>query len=243
VSFWQSARDELRRCCDLLLPPACLLCGELLPASYPATDLCPQCHAGLPQPAPARCPLCAVAYRSPTPSLHHCETCLRQPPPFVKVHAVGAYAGTLQDAIQRFKYHGQLPLERPLGSLLVKTVLSGGGPRPHLVTAVPLHQNRLRARGYNQALQLARQVGRHLGVPVAPELLRRVRDTAAQQGLDAAARNSNLRGAFAAPRPVAGRRVLLVDDVMTTGATARECAAVLRAAGATAVEVAVLGRA
>ena len=243
MSFWQSARDELRRCCDLLLPPACLLCGERLPAGLPATDLCPPCRDGLPQPAPARCPVCAVAYRSPTPSLHHCEACLRHPPPFVKVHAVGPYAGTLQDAIQRFKYHGQLPLERPLGTLLIETVLRGWGPRPNLVVAVPLHKNRLRARGYNQALQLARQVGRHLGVPVAPELLRRVRDTAAQQGLDAAARNSNLRGAFAVSHPVSARRILLVDDVMTTGATARECAAVLCAAGASAVEVAVLGRA
>jgi ComF family protein len=111
------------------------------------------------------------------------------------------------------------------------------------MAAVPLHKNRLRGRGYNQALQLARQLGRHLGVPVAPELLRRVRDTAAQQGLDAAARNSNLRGAFTVSHPVAGRRILLVDDVMTTGATARECAAVLVAAGVAAVEVAVLGRA
>jgi ComF family protein len=243
VKFWQSARDELSRCCDLLLPPACLLCGARLPTGHSATDLCPQCRAGLPQPAPARCPLCAVAYRSPTPSLHHCDSCLRHPPPFVKVHAAGPYAGTLQNAIQRFKYHGQLPLERPLGTLLAETVAGGGGSRPDLVAAVPLHKNRLRARGYNQALQLARQVGRHLGVPVAPELLRRIRDTAAQQGLDAAARNSNLHGAFAAPRPVAGRRILLVDDVMTTGATARECAAVLRKAGAACIEVAVLGRA
>ena len=136
-----------------------------------------------------------------------------------------------------------MPLERPRETLLLETVLRGGGPRPNLVAAVPLHKSRLRARGYNQAVQLARQVDRHLGVPVAPELLCRVRDTAAQQGLDAAARNSNLRGAFAAPHPIVGRRILLVDDVMTTGATARECALVLGAAGAAAVEVAVLGRA
>ena len=243
MNFWQSARDELRRCCDLLLPPARLRCGERLPAGLSATDFCPPCRDGLPQPAPARCPLCADDYRSPAPSLHHCETCLRQPPPFVKVHDVRPYAGTLQDAIQRVKYRGRLPLERPLGTLLAETVAGGGGSRPDLVAAVPLHKNRLRARGYNQALQLARQVGRHLGVPVAPELLRRIRDTAAQQGLDAAARNSNLHGAFTAPRPVAGRRILLVDDVMTTGATARECAAVLRKAGAACIEVAVLGRA
>jgi predicted amidophosphoribosyltransferase len=147
VSFWQSARDELKRCFDLLLPPAWLLCGERLPAGLPATDLCPTCHDGLPQPTPTQCSPCAAAYHSPMPTLHHCEVCLRHPLPFVKGHAVGPYAVTLQDAIQRFKYHGQLPLERPLGTLLFETELRGGGPRPNLVAAAPLHKNRLRGRG------------------------------------------------------------------------------------------------
>jgi ComF family protein len=111
------------------------------------------------------------------------------------------------------------------------------------VIPVPLHRARLRSRGYNQALQLARQIGRQLDVPVAADLLRRTRATAPQQGLTAAARHGNLRGAFAVHRPLGGQRVLLVDDVMTTGTTARECAAALRAAGAASVDVAVLGRA
>jgi ComF family protein len=149
----------------------------------------------------------------------------------------------LQEAVQRSKYHGQLPLERPLGILLATTVLAGGGRRPDLLVPVPLHRHRLRERGYNQSLQLARQLGRQLKVPVEPRLLRRIRMTTSQQGLDAVARNSNLRGAFAVTAQLAGRHLLLVDDVMTTGSTARECAGVLRQAGAASVEVAVVGRA
>jgi ComF family protein len=243
MSFWLQLRSELHHCMELFLPPACLLCGERLPAGASATDFCPICRDSMPQPAPARCPVCAVAHRTLTPSLHHCESCLRQQPPFARVFAVGPYTGTLQEAIQRFKYRGQLPLERPLGALLAETLLTGGGQRPDLVIPVPLHKDRLRERGYNQALQLARQLGRRLRVPVAADLLRRVRATATQQGLDAVARKSNLRGAFAVTAPVTGQQLLLVDDVLTTGATVRECAHALRTAGAAAVEVAVLGRA
>lgn len=243
MNFWLQAWRDFRHCCDLLLPPACLLCGGRLPAGVAATDFCPTCQAGVPQPAPARCPVCAIAYRTLTPSLHHCESCLRQQPPFTRVHAVGPYAGTLREAVQHFKYRGQLPLERPLGTLLTETLLGAGVQSFNLVVPVPLHKDRLRERGYNQALQLARQVGARLKMPVAPELLRRVRATATQQGLDAVARKSNIRGAFTVTAPLTGRQLLLVDDVLTTGATARECARVLRAAGAAAVEVAVLGRA
>lgn len=239
----QLLRSELQRCLNLFLPPACLLCGEKLPPGFLATDFCPTCRAGFPQPVPARCPICAVAYRTLVPSAHHCEACLRQPPPFVRVHAVGPYAGTLREAVQRFKYRGQLPLEYPLGTLLAESLQAGDEQRPDLIVPVPLHKSRLRDRGYNQALQLARQVGRQLRVPVAPDLLRRVRSTASQQGLDAVTRKSNLRGAFAVTAPLTGRHLLLVDDVLTTGATARECASILRKAGAASVEVAILGRA
>jgi ComF family protein len=159
------------------------------------------------------------------------------------VHAVGPYAGTLQEAIQRFKYHGQLPLARPLGELLASSVRHGATARPDLVVPVPLHVSRLRARGYNQSRELARHLGHQLKVPVAVDLLRRTRATAPQQELDAAARGSNVAGAFAVSGRLPGRRILLVDDVLTTGATARECAGALRKAGAASVEVAVLGRA
>lgn len=243
MDLWPRICSDLRQCLDLLLPPACLLCGERLPPGFPAVEFCPACRSGMPQPPPARCPVCALAHTTPTPSLHHCESCLRQPPPFARVHAVGPYAGTLRAAVQAFKYRGQLPLERPLGALLAETVRAGGGRRPDLVVPVPLHRSRLRERGYNQSLQLGRLVAAQLAVPVDPLLLRRVKATAPQQGLDATGRNCNLRGAFTVTARLPGRHVLLVDDVMTTGTTARECAGVLRLAGAAAVEVAVLGRA
>jgi ComF family protein len=243
LSFWQSVWGDLRRCCDLFLPPACLLCGSRLADGSAAIAFCAACQSGLQQPGSARCPVCAVAYHALLPSRHHCEACLRHPPAFVRVHAVGPYAGTLRQAVQRFKYQGQLPLARPLGELLVISLRNGAAPRPDLVVPVPLHVSRLRARGYNQSLELARHVGRRLRAPVAVDLLQRVRATAPQQELDAAARKSNLLGAFAVSRRLPGRRILLVDDVLTTGATARGCAAALRAAGAAAVEVAVLGRA
>ena len=243
MGLWPAIHNELRRCCDLLLPAVCLLCSKRLPAESSATDFCPECRAGIPRPAAALCPVCAVAHRSLIPTQHHCEACLRDPPPFARVYAAAPYGGILQDAVQSFKYHGQLALEQPLGKLLGASLRAAALPRPHLLVPVPLHVDRLRQRGYNQALQLARQIGREFDVPVAADLLRRIRATEPQQGLDATSRRSNLRGAFAVARPVPGRRLILVDDVMTTGATVRECASVLRQAGAATVEVAILGRA
>lgn len=244
MSLWRALCSEFHHCAQMFLPAVCLLCQECLPDGYPADRFCPSCTDSLPTPPPARCPCCAVAHRTLTPSMHHCEACLREPPPFTRVHALGPYQGTLRTAIHRFKYREGLILERPLGQLLAATVQTGSdGDLPNLLVPVPLYPGRLRRRGYNQALQLARQVGRQCGIPVAPAGLRRVRETPPQQSLDARVRRTNLRGAFTISAPVAGRRVLLIDDVMTTGATARECARVLRQAGATAVDVAVLGRA
>ena len=240
MDFWHRIRHELRACCDLLLPPACLLCDARLPVGHPAAEFCPTCAAGIPARPTACCRVCAEPLSAPGPDL--CAACRQQPPPFARVHTVAPYAGTLQDAVQRFKYRSQLVLERPLGTLLA-TAVAHGGARPDLIVPVPLHRDRLRERSYNQALQLARQVGRRLAVPVAPAVLCRTRATTPQQGLDAVARRGNLRGAFAVTGAVSSRRILLIDDVMTTGTTVRECAEVLRRAGAASVEVAVLGRA
>ena len=136
---------------------------------------------------------------------------------------------------------------RLLGELLairVREALADGElSRPDRLVPVPLHPWRLWQRGFNQAELIAAALGRDIGVPVLAGALRRVRNTPPQSGLGAASRRTNLRGAFSAAVEVAGRHVLLIDDVMTTGATARECAGVLRQAGAATVEIAVLGRA
>jgi ComF family protein len=160
------------------------------------------------------------------------------------VVAAGVYAGTLREAVHRFKFGGALALDRPLGGLLAAR-LAAEMPlwRPELVVPVPLHRRRLGERTYNQSLLLARELARQWRVAVPARLLLRTRPTPPQQGLTAAQRRRNLKGAFALRRPLGGERVLLVDDVLTTGATARECARMLLAGGAGEVAVAVLARA
>jgi ComF family protein len=146
--------------------------------------------------------------------------------------------------VHQFKYRGDFSLDRPLGGLLA-TVLetSGRDFLPDLIVPVPLHLSRLRQRGYNQSLLLARVLGRRWRKPVPGRLLVRLRPTSPQQGLKAVQRRLNLKGAFATRSALAGQKVLLIDDVMTTGATARECSRTLLSAGAGEVVVAVIGRA
>jgi ComF family protein len=148
----------------------------------------------------------------------------------------------LRAAVQRFKYEGAIVLDRPLAGLLAK-VLEEDALRPDLIIPVPLHYSRLRERTYNQALLLARVLGRRWRLPVLPRLLVRSRPTPQQQGLKAEVRRKNLKGAFALNRKLNGERVLLIDDVVTTGATVRECSRVLIEGGAGEVSVAVLARA
>jgi ComF family protein len=132
---------------------------------------------------------------------------------------------------------------RLLGELLAGHLATLVGPRPELLLPVPLHPRRQRGRGFNQALELARPIARRLGVRLVADGCRRLRDTAAQSGLDAAARRRNVRGAFAVNTPVGGRRVALIDDVVTTGHTVTEMARVVAAAGAERVEVWCVARA
>jgi ComF family protein len=151
----------------------------------------------------------------------------------------------VRDAIHAFKFGGRRALAGPLGDLLAE---SGGrippGPSIDLVIAVPLHPSRERQRGFNQATLLARRLGRRWELPVAHDVIRRATATTPQTELDAEARRENVRNAFVLRRPaaVAGRHVLLVDDIMTTGATVGECAACLRRAGAASVGVLTVAR-
>lgn len=239
----KTALAEVSGLLDLLLPPACPLCGVEQPGS-PPYQLCPDCRAGIHPLCSPFCPRCALPYPTEGGSDHLCEDCLRTPPPFAWARGVGIYEDTLRTAIQRFKFEGAFGLDRSLSQLLARTLGADVERfRPDLVTPVPLHRTRLRRRTYNQSLLLAKRLGSLWDLPVAARLLVRIRPTPSQQGLKASVRQRNLRGAFASGRRLEGERVLLVDDVLTTGATARECCRVLRAAGASDVAVAVLGRA
>jgi ComF family protein len=182
-----------------------------------------------------RCAGCGVAGQT-----HLCAACLAAwppAPPLEGVTAGAAMTGAPRRALHQLKYHGRRRLAPALAARILPRLPSG----PWMVVPVPLHRTRLRQRGFNQAALLARALARQAGWPYLEALVRR-RETRPSPGLGRAARAANLAGAFLAIRPVAGCRVLLVDDVYTTGATATAARDVLLAAGAAEVHVAVATR-
>jgi len=207
-------------------------------------SFCRECLAEMPPLIGPSCPLCALPFAGPAGNDHYCGKCISEPPPFSTVAAFGIYRGLLREAIHAFKYGEKFLLGRPLGGLIAGRIAESGGRFSFdLIVPVPLHPQRLQERTYNQALLLAETVGSRFCVAVDPFLLRRLRPTPPQQGLSERERLGNLKGVFDLNGKVAERRVLLVDDVMTTGATARECSRVLLRGGAREVAVAVVARA
>jgi ComF family protein len=226
---------------DLLLPRRCAACDSWLDLGHPSA-LCAACWRTLEMPPGAVCGRCGVPI--PVPLLL-CATCAARPPAFDVARAVGLYlAGPsllnpLARAVRAVKFHGHRAAAASLGAALASVVPL---PADALVVPVPLHPRRLRERGYDQAALLARGCARAAGLPVAVRALVRRRDTPSQARLDATARRANLAGAFAAPAAIAHHTVALVDDVLTTGATADACARTLRRAGARRVVVLTVGR-
>jgi ComF family protein len=223
-----------------LLPPACPLCKVTFPDNW-SEPFCAHCLADiLPLPA-AQCSCCALPFKAKENSAHLCGRCLEKPPPFNKVYAAGLYQNSLRDAIHHFKFNNRIGLDRPFGLLLNRSLPNR--PDHDLIVPVPLSSRRLRQRSYNQALLLARELARCRSLPVAADLLEKTTETVSQQELSAKERERNLKQAFQVQRPLHGSNVLLVDDVLTTGATARACCKVLLDAGAGMVDGAVLARA
>ncbi len=220
-----------------ILPLRCLLCGA--PGTH-GRDLCAGCAGDCALNRPC-CPRCALPLASRAPL---CGECLADEPPFAAVWAPFRYGHPLDLLETRFKFHGDLAAGRVLADLMIERARSDAPARPSSIVAVPLHVSRLRERGYNQAFELAKSLAKALDVPLDRDLLLRTRPTSPQTGLDAPARRRNLRGAFAvAPDRALPAHVALVDDVMTTGATLRECARVLRRAGVARVDAWALARA
>jgi len=223
-----------------LYPPSCVLCGG---GAARDVTLCPACEADLPFIASA-CPRCARPLpAAPDPGPRVCGRCLLQPPPVTQSLSPLAYRYPVASLIHRYKYGRQLALAAPLGYLLGEYVRARIDTPPAVIVPVPLHVCRLRARGFNPSLELAREVGRRLSIPVDSRSTRRVINTASQAGLSARARRHNVRGAFRITRPIAAKHVALVDDVMTTGHTLMELARALRRAGVERVDAWVLARA
>jgi ComF family protein len=214
-----------------LFPPTCLLCGA---AGDDRQDLCAGCRDDLPF-NPHACACCALPLATDEALI--CGQCQQNPKAFDRTTAVFRYQPPADFLIKGLKFHSRLPAGRLLGELLGETLAQRSDPLPECLIPVPLHRSRLRERGFNQALEIARPVARRLGIPLLPNGLRRIRHTFPQIELDGKRRLTNVRGAFVVDRPIQARHVALLDDVVTTGSTVEECAKALRRAGVETVEV------
>ncbi len=184
-------------------------------------------------------PLPAAAIDAATPST--CGECLQRPPPVQATRAAFVYGAPLDHLLPRFKFHRDLAAGRLLSQLMVESLAQAD--RPDALVPIPLHRKRLRARGYDQALELARPVSRALRIPLLRDVLVRARHTAPQSRLDAVQRRRNLRKAFVVgPGVTVPAHVVLIDDVMTTGATLHAAAHALRRAGVARVDAWVCAR-
>lgn len=234
-ALFRGKPSALARTCFQLASPGCLLCRA--PAR---DDLCAACFRDLPWNDHA-CALCAL----PLPPLPSpvCGACARRPPRFDAAYAAFRYAWPVDRLLHRFKFRGHLANGRTLALALGEYLHLRAAPRPDLVLPVPLHRRRLAERGFNQAGEIAREIGRFLDVPVDHGTVRRTHATPAQRGLGRGARRANLRDAFACRRRFDGLHVGIVDDVVTTGSTADALARALVRAGAVRISLYALARA
>lgn len=228
-----------------LLPSCCALCGE-----QTVHAVCAPCALRYASPGGPRCPCCANLLSPPGTEEHPgqaCGTCLADAPAFDATIAAVDYAAPLDGLVLGLKFGARLPLAPWFAGRLVDAVLAAPRwPLPDLLCPVPLGARRLRERGYNQALEIARPLGRAIGIAVQPRLVARSVETAAQSGVAPRERANNIRGAFEVAPEMAGhiegRHIGVVDDVMTSGHTLNELAATLKAAGAARVSNLVFAR-
>lgn len=218
---------------QLLPAQPCALCGIMSRTGH----FCHACLASLPYLQGPRCPCCALPNRG---GGDLCGNCLQHPPGFDRTSAVFAYQFPVNHLIQAMKYADQLVLAHALGSQLAQGITPE--QRPDCVIPMPLHPLKLRERGYNQALLLAHVVARQHSISLLPTACHRVRDTPAQSALHWRERERNMKDAFVCDVDLTGKRVALIDDVMTTGASLNALAQAIRKAGAVWIEAWVVAR-
>lgn len=230
-----------------LLPASCMLCGTVCDNTLPAPLLCQGCEDSFPARLDPQhcCPVCAApVWQSAAGTPVQCLHCRQSPPAFSATAAAFPYQFPVNTLLQQLKYHQQLAVADWLGLHLADQI---GQVWPHdtfdAIIPLPLHPVRLRWRGFNQAMQLARVIHRYTRWPLVPQLVTRQLPTVAQASLNRDARLENVREAFYCPESLHGTRLLLVDDVMTTGSTLNACSKALQHAGADTVCVAVVARA
>ncbi len=227
--------DELRRRLAVWHTGKCVLCGA---STHGAQALCAPCRADLPRTA-LSCKQCAT----PLAANVLCGRCQRNPPPYHRARAAFPFLAPVDFLIHGMKFSQRLGYARLLGDLLADFLIKSQADIPDVIVPVPLHSSRLRQRGYNQALEIARPVAAVLGVDIDYQVCVRTRATPSQVSLDAALRRRNVKGAFELLHSLDCRHVAIVDDVMTTGSTVSELAGLLCRGGAERVDVWVCARA
>jgi ComF family protein len=227
---------------ELCFPTVCLQCRQHLPAFTPI-HFCPDCLQRIRLIEPPLCHCCGVEFVGSGDS-HYCGPCLTKPPYFSKARAIFRYDAESASLVHSFKYGGKTVGRATFCALAEKAQPVADLAVPELIIPVPLHRQRLQSRGFNQALVLARFLFPKESRKIAANLMVRTRWTNPQTALSGKERRQNLAGAFAASNPerIVGRRILLIDDVFTTGTTLNECAKVLKENGAAQVEALTLAR-
>ena len=229
---------------QFFLPSRCHCCERFLEGGR--KGICADCLAGIRWIEPPFCSVCGTPFSSREVENHPCGTCITNEKYFTMARALGYYEGPLQEAIHRWKYQGTTSLTPLFGEWMAEALQRYWQPGPpDLLVPVPLHTKRLRERGFNQALLLAREISQHTGIPYHKRILRKKKPTLPQVNLRGSEREKGVRGAFQRieKEGLDGKSILLVDDVYTTGATVNECSKVLLAGGAKRVDVLTLAHA
>ncbi len=222
---------------DRVFPPTCLLCN----LSSNVFDICEPCAISLEKNADC-CYRCGETFESSISAPKICGKCIYSPPAYDETHAPFIFQSGMRYLIHALKFHNSYKNSRLLGRLISESLQNTPG-LPELIIPVPLHPIRYRQRGFNQSLEIARTVSKQLKIPLDYSSCQRRKYTLQQSDLPAKRRKNNLRNAFTITRPIKADHIVILDDVMTTGATANELAATLKKAGVNRVDVWVCARA
>ena len=222
---------RLQKLLNWLAPKMCIAChSPLLDSRLPC---CSTCYAELPF-QHETCTYCGQRFTGPG---DYCGACLAQPPTYDRCFCPFEYAAPIDQQIIKLKYHQNPYIARDIAAMLAVELETANIARPELLIPVPLHRTRLRQRGYNQSALLAKHLGKQLGIPVDYHSLTKHKHTANQAELSLTARQNNLKNAFRVSRPIKASHVAIIDDVITTGSTAREIAKILKRKGVVYIQV------